>query len=125
MLSALVEGVEADVVLDRMGAPLNAVLRPLLRPGPFGDVVSGGAWRLPGVLANRCSHRGGPLADCDLNAGRLRYPWPGGEFHLATGQVGLGPATRLQPVNELRRQNGDLQVCRDEPRSLRINSVRP
>ena len=87
--------------------------------------VSEGPSRPPGVLANRCSHRGGPLADGDLNAGCLRCPWHGSEFDLATGRVRRGPATRPQPVYEVRVQNDDLQVRRDEPRSLRINPVRP
>ena len=109
LLSALVEGIEADVALDRMGPPLNAALRPLLRPGPFGDVVSGGAWRLSGVLANRCSHRGGPLAEGDLNAGCLRYPWHGSEFHLPLvksdegRQRGSSPSTRCAGQTAIRR----------------------
>jgi Rieske Fe-S protein len=87
--------------------------------------VSPGPWRPFGVLANRCSHRGGPLADGDLSASCLRRPWHGSEFDLASGQVWRGPATRPQPVYEARMQNGNLRVRRDEPRSLRINPARP
>lgn len=87
--------------------------------------VSPGPWRPLGVLANRCSHRGDPPADGDLSAGGLRRPWHGSEFDLASGQIRRGPATGPQPVYEVRMQNGDLQVGRDERRSLRINPGNP
>jgi Rieske Fe-S protein len=109
-------GDPAQVIGGSAGVGL-AIVRP--------SGVSEGPSRQPGVLANRCSHRGGPLADGDLIAGCLRCPWHGSEFDLATGQVRRGPATRPQPVYEVRMQNGDLQVRRDEPRSLRIDPVRP
>jgi nitrite reductase/ring-hydroxylating ferredoxin subunit/uncharacterized membrane protein len=78
---------------------------------------------LPRVLANRCSHRGGPLVDGDLDADCLRCPWHGSEFDVVTGQVRRGPATQPQPVYEVRRVSSGLQVRRDEPRSLRVNPV--
>ena len=81
--------------------------------------------RPPRVLANRCSHRGGPLAEGDLVGGCLRCPWHGSEFDVTTGQVRRGPATMGQPVYQARVQAGNLQVRRDEPRSLRVNPVRP
>ncbi len=110
-------GDPAEVIAGSAAGVSLAIVRP--------SGVSEDPSRLPGVLANRCSHRGGPLADGDLNAGCLRCPWHGSEFDQVTGQVRRGPATRPQAVYEVRMQNGDLQVRRDEPRSLRINPARP
>jgi nitrite reductase/ring-hydroxylating ferredoxin subunit len=79
----------------------------------------------PRVLANRCSHRGGPLAEGQLDRDCLRWPWHGSEFDVESGEVRRGPATMPQPVYEVRTYYGHLQIRRDEPRSLRINPVRP
>jgi len=89
------------------------------------DNTGGASTVLPRVLAGRCSHRGGPLADGELEAGCLRCPWHGSSFEMSTGQVRHGPATLPQPVYEVRVHDGALQVRRDEPRSLRVNPVRP
>ncbi len=91
---------------------------------PDRDAASA-APRPPSVLANRCSHRGGPLAEGDLDDGCLRCPWHGSEFNVTTGQVRRGPASMAQPVYQARLHAGNLEVRRDEPRSLRVNPVRP
>jgi nitrite reductase/ring-hydroxylating ferredoxin subunit len=88
------------------------------------DAVSEGR-RRPRVLANRCSHRGGPLAEGELVGDCLRCPWHGSEFDISTGQVRRHPATITQPVYQARLQAGAPEVRRDEPRSLRVNPVRP
>jgi uncharacterized membrane protein len=79
----------------------------------------------PWVLANRCSHRGGPLAEGRLVGDCIQCPWHRSEFHVGTGNVRRGPATVPQPVYEVRAQADGLQVRREESRSLRLNSVRP
>lgn len=89
------------------------------------DTDGAGLLTGPRVLANRCSHRGGPLSDGQLVGGCLRCPWHGSEFDAITGEVRRGPATMAQAVYEVRVQDGNLQVRRDEPRSLRVNPVRP
>lgn len=78
----------------------------------------------PAVLANRCSHRGGPLSDGEIDGSCIRCPWHGSEFDVATGAVVRGPATVAQPAYEVRRSVDGWQVRRDEPRALRVNSVR-
>jgi nitrite reductase/ring-hydroxylating ferredoxin subunit/uncharacterized membrane protein len=88
-------------------------------------VVRTDAGDQPRVLANRCSHRGGPLAEGQLDGGCLQCPWHGSRFDVENGEVRRGPATMPQPVYEVRTQDGHLQVRRDEPRSLRTNPVRP
>ena len=75
------------------------------------------------AIENRCSHRGGPLAEGDVDRGCVRCPWHGSRFDLATGDVVGGPATVNQPVYQTRIQQGMIQVRRQEERALRVNSV--
>jgi uncharacterized membrane protein len=77
------------------------------------------------VLGDRCSHRGGPLAEGHLIDDCIRCPWHQSEFDTRTGAVQRGPAVVPQPVYQVRDVTGGIQVRRDEPRSLRLNSVRP
>ncbi len=77
------------------------------------------------VLANRCSHRGAPLAEGTLEHGCVICPWHDSEFDLGTGEVVRGPATQPQPVYEVRSDNGPIEIQRDEPRSLRQYPVSP
>jgi nitrite reductase/ring-hydroxylating ferredoxin subunit/uncharacterized membrane protein len=93
------------------------LIRSDREPGPASDPVF--------VLANRCSHRGGPLAEGRRSGNCIQCPWHLSEFDLASGAVRRGPAVVAQPVYEVRDTDGGLQVRRDEPRSLRLNSVRP
>jgi nitrite reductase/ring-hydroxylating ferredoxin subunit/uncharacterized membrane protein len=76
------------------------------------------------VLANRCSHRGGPLAEGAIDGPCVRCPWHGSKFDIASGAVVRGPATAAQPTYQLRRNDDGWQVRRDEQRALRSNSVR-
>jgi nitrite reductase/ring-hydroxylating ferredoxin subunit len=62
------------------------------------------------VLADRCSHMSGPLADGDLSEGCVTCPWHGSVFRLSDGHVVRGPATAPQPVFESRVTDGMLQV---------------
>ncbi|MBV9660818.1 MAG: Rieske (2Fe-2S) protein [Acidimicrobiales bacterium] len=85
------------------------------------DADEGGGPRA--VLANRCSHRGGPLAEGEVHGSCVRCPWHGSQFDIATGAVTRGPAAVAQPAYQLRRRGAGWQVRRDEPRALRTNSV--
>ncbi len=78
------------------------------------------------VLDNRCNHRGAPLADGEVDEigqGCIVCPWHGSVFDLDTGAVRRGPATQPQPIYETRVVAGQLEVRRNEPRSLRTNSA--
>ena len=50
------------------------------------------------VLADRCSHMGGPLHEGDVADGCIRCPWHGSRFRLDDGSVAEGPATAPQPT---------------------------
>lgn len=76
------------------------------------------------AIADRCTHRGGPLHEGTVADGCVTCPWHGSEFGLADGSVRRGPATRPQPVAEVRVVAGRVQVRRSqEPRGLRTDPV--
>jgi nitrite reductase/ring-hydroxylating ferredoxin subunit/uncharacterized membrane protein len=75
------------------------------------------------ALENRCSHRGGPLAEGDIQGDCVTCPWHASRFDLRTGEVVAGPATVGQPVYETRIRDGQIQVRRHEERTLRTNPV--
>jgi nitrite reductase/ring-hydroxylating ferredoxin subunit len=77
------------------------------------------------VLADRCSHRGGPLSEGELTGdGCIQCPWHGSQFVITTGGVCRGPATIPQPTYEVRGSGSNRKVCRSESRALRNNTVR-
>ncbi len=75
------------------------------------------------VLADRCSHRGGPLSDGKKVGSCLECPWHGSRFDLGTGRVRRGPASVPQPSYEVRGGDGGIEVRRLETRALRTNTV--
>jgi len=95
------------------GADLDGV--PVVLTRTIGDDVV--------VLADRCTHRGGPLHEGDLQDNCIVCPWHGSTFAL-DGSVVAGPASRPQPRYEARVVEGRVQARRsDEPRTLRKNPV--
>ncbi|MFF8942238.1 Rieske 2Fe-2S domain-containing protein [Streptomyces sp. NPDC014864] len=62
------------------------------------------------VLAERCSHLGGPLSEGDLTDGCIRCPWHGSVFRLTDGWNVQGPATAPQPAFEVRIEQGVVEV---------------
>jgi nitrite reductase/ring-hydroxylating ferredoxin subunit/uncharacterized membrane protein len=64
------------------------------------------------ALAHACAHLGGPLSEGELKDGSVVCPWHGSEFALADGHVLNGPATQNQPCFEVREQNGQIEVKR-------------
>ncbi|OHV34153.1 MULTISPECIES: Rieske (2Fe-2S) protein [Pseudofrankia] len=75
------------------------------------------------ALADRCTHRGGPLSGGERAGGCVTCPWHGSQFELASGEVRRGPATRPAPVYETREAGGRIEVRRQEQRALRLNPV--
>ena len=76
------------------------------------------------VLAGRCTHRGGPLFEGELDGDCLVCPWHDSRFSIHDGSVQSGPAVAPQPAYEVRETAEGLQVRRSESRSLRVNPVR-
>lgn len=76
------------------------------------------------ALADRCSHRGGPLSEGELEGSCIVCPWHGSAFDVATGRARHGPASVPQPVYETRVAGDELQIRRQEPRGLRQRTVR-
>jgi nitrite reductase/ring-hydroxylating ferredoxin subunit/uncharacterized membrane protein len=75
------------------------------------------------VLADRCTHRGGPLHEGELDDGCIVCPWHGSKFALDGSVVG-GPATRPIPAYEVKVTDGQVYARRaDEPRTLRTRPV--
>jgi len=75
------------------------------------------------ALADRCSHRGGPLSEGHRDGECITCPWHGSRFDLASGIPARGPATARQPVYETRMTDDGLEIRRDEPRALRRPAV--
>jgi nitrite reductase/ring-hydroxylating ferredoxin subunit len=105
---------EADVLADRpLLGDAAGVPVVLLRRGPH--VIA---------LADRCTHRGGPLHEGTVDAGTIACPLHGSRFCITDGRVVNGPATRPAPVFETRVAAGRVEVRRShEPRSLRTDPV--
>jgi nitrite reductase/ring-hydroxylating ferredoxin subunit/uncharacterized membrane protein len=70
-------------------------------------VRDGGVLR---ALADRCTHRGGPLSDGEVADGCVTCPWHGSVFRLDDGSVERGPATYPQPALEVRVVDGGVEV---------------
>lgn len=63
------------------------------------------------ALANRCSHRGGPLDKGTVGEGpTVTCPWHSSTFDVADGSVMRGPASAPQPVYEVRENEGKIEV---------------
>ena len=62
------------------------------------------------ALANRCTHRGGPLHEGEVGDGTITCPWHQSTFALADGSVERGPAAYPQPAYDVRSRDGMLEV---------------
>jgi nitrite reductase/ring-hydroxylating ferredoxin subunit/uncharacterized membrane protein len=77
------------------------------------------------AINDRCTHRGAPLSDGERDGDSVECPWHGSRFALTCGEVVRGPATRPQPVYEVRENAGRVELRRSEVRALRANPVGP
>ena len=63
------------------------------------------------ALADRCSHRGGPLHEGETEDDDVVVcPWHLSRFRMADGSVARGPAVAPQPSYETRVREGKIQV---------------
>jgi nitrite reductase/ring-hydroxylating ferredoxin subunit/uncharacterized membrane protein len=79
----------------------------LVGEGPVLLVRQGGRIH---ALADRCTHRGGPLHEGELGAGTVTCPWHGSTFRLEDGSVERGPAYTPQPTYEARVRDGQVEI---------------
>lgn len=64
------------------------------------------------ALADRCTHRGGPLHEGELRGDCIVCPWHGSTFRLDDGEIEQGPAAQPQPAFEARITDGKVEVRR-------------
>jgi nitrite reductase/ring-hydroxylating ferredoxin subunit len=62
------------------------------------------------ALANRCSHRGGPLHEGKIEDQEIVCPWHSSRFCMQDGSVVQGPAVAPQPCYETRVRQGRIEV---------------
>lgn len=62
----------------------------------------------PVAFADRCTHRGGSLADGVLICGTVQCPWHGSQFDTSDGFVKAGPAREPIEVYTVREEAGHL-----------------
>lgn len=63
------------------------------------------------AIGGTCTHRGGPLAEGDLEGETLVCPWHGGTFNLRTGAVELGPPREPVPVYRVKVEGDDIFIA--------------
>lgn len=62
------------------------------------------------ALRDRCTHRGGPLHEGEIEDGCVICPWHQSAFRLEDGSVARGPAVSPQPACDVRVREGSIEV---------------
>ncbi|MEO7167284.1 MAG: Rieske 2Fe-2S domain-containing protein [Spartobacteria bacterium] len=62
------------------------------------------------VMAEKCSHLGGPLSEGKFDGQTVTCPWHDSKFAIEDGGVLVGPATYAQPCFEVRVRDGQVEV---------------
>jgi nitrite reductase/ring-hydroxylating ferredoxin subunit/uncharacterized membrane protein len=62
------------------------------------------------ALANRCSHRGGPLHKGRIADGCVTCPWHLSTFRIDDGEIVRGPATAPQRSYDVRVHDGKIEI---------------
>jgi nitrite reductase/ring-hydroxylating ferredoxin subunit len=62
------------------------------------------------VMAEKCSHLGGPLSEGAFDGLTVTCPWHYSKFAIDNGRVLVGPATYQQPCFEVRVRRGQVEV---------------
>ncbi len=60
------------------------------------------------AIGNVCTHLGGPLDRGILQGQEVQCPLHGSHFDITTGQVKRGPATRPEPIYEVKVESGSI-----------------
>ncbi len=64
------------------------------------------------AFEDRCTHRGGPLADGALICGTVQCPWHGSQFNTTTGTVKQGPAKQKIDTYKVTERGGEVWMTR-------------
>jgi nitrite reductase/ring-hydroxylating ferredoxin subunit/uncharacterized membrane protein len=105
---------EADVVADKLfGADAGGVPVVLVRRGQ--QVIA---------LADRCTHRGGPLHEGTLEDATITCPCHGSRFCVDDGRVVEGPATRALPRPSRRGSRQAASRCGAARNRVRCEPIR-
>jgi nitrite reductase/ring-hydroxylating ferredoxin subunit/uncharacterized membrane protein len=64
---------------------------------------------------DRCTHRGGPLADGVLTCGVVACPWHGSQFDVSRGAVKAGPATASITAYRVEHSDGWVAIDLSAP----------
>jgi nitrite reductase/ring-hydroxylating ferredoxin subunit/uncharacterized membrane protein len=59
---------------------------------------------------DRCTHKGGPLADGVLACGTVQCPWHGSQFDVRTGAVKAGPAVQAIRTYAVTEDGGQVKL---------------
>ena len=62
------------------------------------------------VMAEKCSHLGGPLSEGEFDGRTVTCPWHGSKFLIADGSIVVGPAAYQLPCFEVRVRDGEVEV---------------
>ncbi|HEX3818126.1 MAG TPA: DUF2231 domain-containing protein [Chthoniobacterales bacterium] len=62
------------------------------------------------VMAEKCSHLGGPLSEGEFDGGAVTCPWHYSKFAIEDGRILVGPATYTQPCFKVRVRNGKVEA---------------
>ena len=62
------------------------------------------------AFADRCTHKGGSLADGVMICGTVQCPWHGSQFDTSTGAVRSGPATREIAAYTVKEKDGEVRI---------------
>jgi nitrite reductase/ring-hydroxylating ferredoxin subunit len=72
------------------------------------DVVIGNVGGKLFAIANKCTHRGGPLNEGELEGNTVTCPWHGGQFDITTGKVLTPPPMRDEASFEIKIEGSDV-----------------
>jgi nitrite reductase/ring-hydroxylating ferredoxin subunit/uncharacterized membrane protein len=64
------------------------------------------------ALLDRCAHQGGPLHEGKIEHGCVICPWHSSRYRLSDGGALSGPTSHPQPVLQVRRHEGKIEVRR-------------
>lgn len=60
------------------------------------------------AIGGKCTHRGGPLAEGELEGNIVTCPWHGGQFDVTTGKVVSPPPLKDEVPYDVRIEGADV-----------------